>query len=484
MSETLVDRETEVAELRGLLAAGRRRMALLYGRRRVGKTFLLAHAFSRAEAFYYTAAHTTAEVNRRQLLENLARWSGRPVTAEDYPTWRSVFRLLLDFRAGERLVVILDEFQYLADDVGALASDLNAVWEERRAERPFLLVLSGSAVGTLEALDAGGAPLHGRLHWKHQLRPFDYYDAARMVPFRSLRDRVRAYGVFGGTPRYLAAVDARRPLAASVAAAALSPRGEVRIQVETALDQETGLREVSAYHAVLSAVAEGRTTFNEIAQRSGLEPDTGLRVRLERLMQLGFVEARRNLGARRREPWRYRLADPAFVFHYGFVARLEAELERGDAGRVYARWVAPGLDAHLGLVFERIAEQAYYRLAPRRKLPSVREWGRWEGKDRRGDPVELDIATLLTDGRVLTGAVKWNVRPVGPEVHARHVADVARLAESGVAWAHAAQRPDAPLLYVLAGGATEAFRRAVAAAGRPVEVWTLADLYGRGAARR
>ncbi len=135
------------------------------------------------------------------------------------------------------LVIVLDEFQYLGEDsrdLSAVTSELNAAWEQRRAPRPLVLVLSGSAVRVLEALDSGGAPLHGRFVWKGELRPFDYWHASEMANFRNPRDRIRAYGIFGGTPRYLAAIKPSRSMAENAARLMLSPRGEVRGLVETA----------------------------------------------------------------------------------------------------------------------------------------------------------------------------------------------------------------------------------------------------------
>lgn len=133
---------------------------------------------------------------------------------------------------------------------------------------PVLLVLSGSAVRTMEALAAGGGPLYGRFAWQHRLMPFGYWHAADMAPFADPRDRALTYGIFGGTPRYLASLDVQHSLAENVTELLLSPTGEVRQLIETALDQEEGLREVSRYRAILRAVAGGMTGRNEIAQRA------------------------------------------------------------------------------------------------------------------------------------------------------------------------------------------------------------------------
>ncbi len=476
----LIDREQELAKLRELLREGRKQLVLLYGRRRVGKTFLLTNAWPSERTFYFTASATTPEQNRRQLITDLAQWSGQELRAADYQTWRTVFRLLLDVRAPEPLAVVLDEFQYLGEDatgLSAVASELNAVWEERRPARALVLAISGSAVRTLETLSGGAAPLHGRFVWKAELRPFNYWYAGQLAPFKRLRDRACAYGIFGGTPAYLAAIRPKQSLAANAAQLMLAPRGEVRQLVETALLQEQGLRDIPKYTAILRAVAGGNTELNAIAQAAGLALDTSLRDKVERLVALGYVRATRNLGVKRTAPFRYYLSDPAFRFYYQFVAPHEVALERSDPIQVWRQRIAPAMDTYLGGIFERIAEEGYYRLRDQRRLPIVSEWGRWEGKDRNGEQTEIDIACELVDGRIMTGAVKWNRRPVGPTVHERHVAMLERLAASGVKWAHGALDRSAPLIYVAAGGFTPDFADAARKNRETVVLWSLDELY-------
>ena len=475
-----IDRDHERRELRALLEAGAPRLALLTGRRRIGKTYLLAHTWPHEVTFHFTAARTTPEINRRQLLDDLARWSGEPIEPDDYPTWRSVFRLLLEIRAPEPLVVVIDEFPYLASDEAGLAevaSELNAVWERRRDDRPMVLALSGSAVATMEALAAGGSPLYGRFDWQGMLQPFDALFTARAAPFPDLADAVRTYAVFGGVPRYLAAIDPTQPFEDESTRLHLAPRGEVRQLVATALDQEEGLRDVASYKAVLRAVAAGQTERNEIAQRTGLKNDTGLRARLDRLVALGYLEAHRNIDARPNSPYRYRVADAAVRFHQRFVEPNLSLLERGDPKRIWQEMVRPHLATFVGQAFERVAAEAYDRLSAGRDLPLVREWGRFEGRDRAGVSLEVDLVAHLANGAILSGAVKWNRKPVGPRLHRDHLSMLQRAADAGRRWAHLALAPDALLVYVAAGGFTDAFRAAIADEERRVVAWTLEDLY-------
>jgi len=173
-SRPFVDRAAELAALRDIARRDGPALLLVYGRRRVGKTFLLDYAWRGQRLFYYLAANATAELNRRELLRELAAWSGRDLDAREYPTWRTVFRLLADLAADGPLIVVLDEFQYLMnqkdDDV---ASQLVAVWDREVRDRPLTLALSGSAVAMMARLTDGGQPLYGRFAHVTKLTPFD-----------------------------------------------------------------------------------------------------------------------------------------------------------------------------------------------------------------------------------------------------------------------------------------------------------------------
>jgi hypothetical protein len=107
----------------------------------------------------------------------------------------------------------------------------------------------------------------------------------------------------------------------------------------------------------------------------------------------------------------------------------------------------------------------------------VQEWGRWEGTDRDGRSLEIDIVAPLARGGVLTGAVKWNRDPVGVELHFAHLDMLNRAAHSGRKWAHDALEPESPLLYVAAGGFAEEFEEVASRSGHRVVCWDLKDLY-------
>ena len=473
----LVDREEELARLSELLVRPGASLALITGRRRVGKTFLLGHAWPTSSTFLFTATRTTPTQNRRQLILDLAAWSGDQLDPDDHPSWRSVFDLLWRCRAGQPLAIILDEFQYLAADEAGLAevtSALNATFERQRTDRPLVLALSGSAVSTLDALASGGAPLYGRLALHLRVDPLAVHHVAAFVPAWSARDVVAGYGVLGGTPAYWAQLDPDADLADNVARLLLARDGRLRQAIDSLLLQEEGLGDPAAYTAIVRAIANGHVTRSRIADASGLKLDPSLVRRLERLVALGLVAITPVEEAPRNAPVRYHLVDPALRFHHAFVTPNASLLERGDPAEVMRTVVAPRLDTFLGPAFERLVAPTYDRLRQAAGWPMVLRWSRWEGVDRSQRSLEVDIVATLVGGGVMTGAVKWNRRPLGVDVFAAHLDHVRRAADAGLRWAHAAAA--GPLLFLTARGVDERFAHAADAHPQPVITLTVEDV--------
>lgn len=471
----LIDREHELEELKDLPAAHKPCLGIIYGRRQVGKTYLLGRAWPEARAFYFLAADSTSELNRQDLLNELGGWAGRRFDPIDFPTWRTVFRLFVELSREAPLVVVLDEFQYLLGGDDDASSQLVAVWDREAQGHPLTLILCGSAVSTMEQLQTGGQPLFGRANWSARLRPFDYRDSARMVPDRSPREAALVYGIFGGTPRYLAVVRAHESIAAAASRALLSPNGEVHLQMSTLLEQERGIRDPAALRSVLAAIAAGHTEINTMAQAAGLgdQPHV-VRRAIDVLEGLELVARTRNFGAGLRAPYRHYVLDNAVLFWHRFVLRHRSRLARRDEKAVWREHVAPYLNDYMGPVFERMVEQAFARYHARWDLPGPELWAGWTGQDRNRRSIEVDVVARLDDGRMLAGEIKWSSGRRGFELHNGLTRDLEDLANSGHAWARealAGQR-----LYVSAGGFTDEFA-GWAATEKRVHLLTLDDLY-------
>jgi len=356
-----VNRQRELSQLRYVTERGTPSLILVYGRRRVGKTYLLGHAWRGQRVFYFLASHATDEVNRTELLDDLARWSGRALISGDYPSWRAIFRLFVDLAAESPLIVVLDEFQYLLNrGSGDAASQLVPVWDRELRDRSLIITLSGSEVATMENLTTSNQPLFGRFALRLRILPLDYYDARQMVSGRPLRDAAMLFGALGGMPRYLAAVDATETVAETLSRTMLLPSGEVHLQIEQIIEQEQGIRNPAEYRAVLAVIAGGATHKNDVAQKAGLDESIARYV-LETLEGLELIWRERNFAAPASGPYRYRIADNAVRFWYHFVHPNRSRLVTDHVETVWNERVEPFLARVAGV--DRVAHS---RAPPKR----------------------------------------------------------------------------------------------------------------------
>lgn len=272
----------------------------------------------------------------------------------------------------------------------------------------------------MSSLNDYGQPLHGRFDWMHRYAPLDYYDTAKFLataaaeartPAYSARDMLVAYGLYGGTGRYLAALDPTRTLSQNVASQMLDPDGIFHNEGENLLRQERDIRDVAGYNAILSAVSGGATEWGEILNQSHLDRSS-LPHYMASLQQLGWVTQERPFEEEGRRAL-YRLADNMLKSWYRYVFQNRSALQSWRPEEAWKQLVEPDLPDYMGFqAFEAICRQHLTRFAAQYTLPPIMDVGPWW--DRRHD-IEVDLIARLADGSYLFGECKWASSPV--DVH-------------------------------------------------------------------
>lgn len=397
----MVDREAEVATLRSARATSPS-LVVLIGRRRVGKSFLLARTLDGDRVVSFQGD----EQDEGQHLALLAEEAGRRLigsAALSFPTWDAALTFFGEQARREPLTVVLDEFQWLKSAQPALDSIIQRHWDSwERDGIPITLVLSGSALTMMERLLEQGAPLYGRATARPRLGPLDFRDAAVFATSTDPVELLRRWAVLGGTPQYniwagAGAVETviKKRILAKDAPLYDDPRHLLR--------EGEGIRDPGTYLAILRAVAQGATTHNEIAQRAGVSA-SNLARRLARLEDLGYISPRAPLerdGTIARSI--YEIADPYFRFWFRYILRNRSRLESGRVDEVYSEIIAD-LDNTVGPAFEQCCRAWVQRYADEDLTGGPHEVGSWWS--RKGD-VEIDIVGVRKHKYVLVGSCKW-----------------------------------------------------------------------------
>lgn len=436
----LFGRDAEWTQLQKMAGSARPELAFVVGRRRVGKSYLLSR-FARAHrGLYYQASRRTEAESLVHLSAAIGAHFGDAALREGvgFPSWESLFRYLRQKAGDDPFVVVLDEFPYLAEASPALPSIVQEAWDHAWAGSRLKLVLSGSYVTAMKRLEEADQPLYGRRTQRIVLAPFAASEVRAFVPTYDALDRLRAYGLFGGLPGNLALLRPERSLGENAAELLLSSSGRLVDDAQHHLD--AFLSDATVHYSILDAIASGERTWSGLTKRVGRDGGSLLRP-VEWLTDMGIIA--RVAPATERDPKRsrrakYRITDPYLRLWYTRIAPLvrRGSIGMADPDMLWEEVIEPGLDDHMGEVFEDECRAFVERGGLGFRPLQVGTW--WDASSAN----EVDVVAEGSGSLWYVGEAKWG------EVDG---ADLGRLRERGRLVQGEAKREAPPELVLFSG---------------------------------
>ena len=398
--QQFIDRSVELEALERDFKGKKAGLAVIYGRRRVGKTELLLH-------FAKDRGHIFFQADRRGYRENISEFQRIAAETLDNPlfgrarfdSWHEMFGELLPIMEGTRLIVI-DEYPYLIEE-GA-NEEFQRIWDTLLSKSNVFLVLIGSSMSMMEnKVLSHGAPLYGRRTMQMRVDRFPWYELRGFFPSYSNRDLIETYSILDGIPLYLRQFSGAIGVLDNIETNYLREDSFLFEEAEFLLREE--FREPRRYFAILRAISSGKRAYGEIADETRMDK-TLLSKYLSSLKELRMIDDDLPMFDDRTRLRRYRLTDNYYRFWFRYILPNRQLIDVGRSKEVLAI-VKESLDEHVSMTFEDVVKDTLMRQGP------WTEVGAWW--DRRG---ENEIDAIARDGRsrrVLFAEVKWRSREVG-----------------------------------------------------------------------
>lgn len=410
-----VGRSKELNKLNTLYSSGQFEFAVFYGRRRVGKTTLINEFIKQKKSVYYMAVEGTKKENLTGLSKAFLQDSLTPLSQfNDYEDLLSYIDQLA--LTGERYIVAIDEFPYLAASYPSISSLLQKHIDHCWKNSNLFLILCGSSMSFMEEQVLGyKSPLYGRRTAQFKIHPFTFFEARQMLTAFNPEEQAILYGVTGGIPEYLSRINPRISLDQNLIELFFDESGRLFEEPVNLLKQE--LREPATYHSIISAIAGGASRLNEIAGKTGMET-SGCSNQIASLIALGIIRKETPVTepATSRKTI-YRLEDSMFLFWYRFVRPNISGITRGIGETIYQQMVAPNINDFMGRIFEDICIQYLYHPQVYITLPFLPGTiGKWWGNNpvaKRQE--EIDIMAVQDD-QALLGECKWRNADINMEI--------------------------------------------------------------------
>lgn len=357
--ERFIGRKEELKKLNELYETEGFHMAVIYGRRRIGKSTLLTKFIQDKKAVYYVATKVGSRRNTELLSKEVMAVLAPAMAQVSFHELEDVLSFVSAQLSDEKIVFIIDEIPYWAEKNESVLSVFQKYADGDWAKKNMLFIVCGSSLSFMEdKVLSEKSPLFGRRTIQIRLEPFDYLESAEFVPGYSNEDKAVCYGITGGVAKYLSMLDDSRSLDENITEQFFTKTGYLYDEARNLLAQE--FSDTAIVNNIIEQIASGETALNIIADKIH-EKEATVLYSLNKLISVGLVEKRHCITEEKnRKKTQYILKDQMFRFWYAFVPAAASSVEIGKGDVYYNKIVRPQLHNFMGNVFEEMCR--YYIL--------------------------------------------------------------------------------------------------------------------------
>jgi len=322
----IIGRKDEIKELEKYYDSGRPELVVVYGRRRVGKTYLIKEYFKNNFTFYFTGEiNSSIATNLANFDKAIIEYDGGAAPASK--NWGDAFarlKTLLLKSAQSRKVVFIDEMPWLDTGRSDFLSAFDYFWNSFAGSSPeILFICCGSATSWItKKLFQNRGGLHNRITGRIYLAPFSLGECEAFFKSRNIEatrfQMTENYMIFGGIPYYLNLFDKNLSSSQNVDRLCFFTRAPLRNEFEELY--KSLFNNPNKHMKIVEALAKKRAgmTRKEISEASNEPPNGHLTDALNDLEQCDFIEKFADFTKSRNEAY-YFLKDPFTLFYLHYM---------------------------------------------------------------------------------------------------------------------------------------------------------------------
>ena len=409
--EKIIGREKELSKLADYMQSGRSEFLAIYGRRRVGKTFLIRSFFKDKFDFYATGIiDGTFEEEMEAFHLALVRYGFKGLKAR---TWIQAFENLAQLlerknrNRQRRLVVFIDELPCLDTKRSGFLHALDLFWNSRASwiDNIYFVVCGSATSWMMRNIVNNRAGLHKRTTHTIHLRPFTLGQTAEYLASRKFHwphlAVLQSYMVLGGIPYYLSLLDPRKNVPDNIDSLFFSSEAELEGEFQRLF--KSLFKSADTYMEIIRLLSTHRDGFTrkEISEKLSLADNGVLSDMLEDLEQCDFL--RRYNNGRRQNGGIYQLVDfySLFYFHYCTRKVTDEHFWRNHLG-------TPEQNTWYGLTFERVCLWHVSQIIRGLHLDTIaHEYYAWRSRESSSS-VQIDLVIDRADGIVTICEMKYS----------------------------------------------------------------------------
>lgn len=404
-----INRERELSTLEKEYTKPGSSFVVIYGRRRTGKTTLIEKFIQNKRAIYFLA-DLQSEILQIERFKGIAAevLNDNLLNSIQIDQWDIIFSYIAEKIKNDKLIIVIDEFQYLAKVNPAVASIFQRIWDQILINKNIMLILCGSLVGLMHQLTLNyTSPLYGRRTAQIKLSPVTFSNFKKFFTNQDNHKLLEFYSVFGGTPKYIRLINEHMDIYSNIEENILQKDSFLYQEPRFVLKDE--VRDPISYFSILQVIASGEHKIGNISAKLNLKTQN-ITSFLEKLIDLEILE--RQVPITEAQPHKskkglYFIKDNFFNFWFRYVFPFQSYLETDKQQYVLDK-IKTDFNLYVSNVFEHISRE-FVSFSNRLPFTPSRV-GKWWNRQ-----TEIDVVAISEDA-VFFGECKYTNSPVSKKV--------------------------------------------------------------------
>lgn len=414
----LIGRELEFAQLEKSFSDSAAQLAVLLGRRGVGKSHLL-RMFAQNKASLFLRF---PDVSSAHALATFARALYPDAQAEDVPSfkdWNEAFEALIAWaqqNPDKRKLFILEEMDRLVQSQSQFLPAFLRAWDRALKDLNVMIVFTATLICFVKNDILNESQLKSRVTAVIEMMPLDFYCAMKFFPVWKSADLVCVYSILGGMPNYLKSFDPGRTITQNIKEVILDTNGRLHSLLEERI--RLYFSDPPSINAVLSQLAHGPLTRDTLLARTKIRA-AALESAISELIAYGVLEYRQALdpeatpNAQIKAANVYRVTDPFTRFWFRDVQPILGDLECGHVDDLWTTDILPSLPKHAEMTYTEVCQDYLNRFMTPCPVERAKPFGYLRGKTL------VPIVRLGDDGVATLALPVWRESPADlGDVHA------------------------------------------------------------------
>jgi AAA+ ATPase superfamily predicted ATPase len=401
---------------------GKAQLIIIYGRRRVGKSTLIAKATEDfTNVLFFEGIEGAKQKDQiDQFLQDLSLQTGRVRLAAK--NWREVFQGLTELIQQGRWILVFDEFPWMGAGRTQIVSELKLYWDRWIKINPDVrLFLCGSVASFMIKHVVHSKAFHNRKTVELCLGPLSPKESGKFISKRSVYEQAQMYMCLGGVPKYLEQLNPRHSLEKNINRLCFSANGFFLEEFETLFKEQ--FRSIKVYESVIRHLAFTDSHLSELSRKIGTAKGGGFREQINNLIRAQFIREYTPLSLGNKIPSRTRmikLSDPFLLFYFRYMHdNLQIIQQNRHQENLFRSIAMSSINQYYGYAFERLVEDGILDVLKglNLQLADVKEMGPYFRQKRSTLPgLQIDWLIVRRDNVWNLVEIKYTASPVGLKV--------------------------------------------------------------------